>query len=142
MADTFSGMPIERAWVVHGAAGWDEPTPIGPFIAFDVRPGSGDASDVRTPAEYGLRPARSQDLAGGDAQQNARALRAVFCGEERGAHRDCLLLGTALALEAGRRRRRAATPASQRAARGHRWRLRPAPSWLEALPRQGTRGAP
>src|SRR5208282_3080445 len=31
MAQTLAGMPIERAWVVHGAAGWDEATPIGPF---------------------------------------------------------------------------------------------------------------
>ena len=29
----------ESAWVVHGAAGWDEATPIGPFIAFDVAAG-------------------------------------------------------------------------------------------------------
>jgi anthranilate phosphoribosyltransferase len=39
------------------------------------------------------------DLAGGDAGHNARALEAVLYGEDRGAHRDCLLLGTALALE-------------------------------------------
>ena len=39
MADAFSGLPIERTFVIHGAAGWDEPTPIGPFTVFDVRPG-------------------------------------------------------------------------------------------------------
>ena len=37
MANTLAGMQIERAWVVHGAAGWDEATPIGPFVAFDVQ---------------------------------------------------------------------------------------------------------
>jgi anthranilate phosphoribosyltransferase len=98
MADAFSGLPIERTFVIHGAGGWDEPTPIGPFTVFDVRPGH-VAVGVREPADYGLPACTAADLAGGDAQHNARALRAVLCGETRGAHRDCLLLGTALALE-------------------------------------------
>jgi len=98
MADTLAGSAIERAFVVHGAEGWDEPTPVGPFTVFDVRPGH-TAMEVRSPQDYGLRPCPSAHLAGGDAQHNARALRAVFHGEDRGAHRDCLLLGAALALE-------------------------------------------
>jgi anthranilate phosphoribosyltransferase len=98
IADTFQGLPIERTFVVHGASGWDEPTPVGPFTLFDVRPGRVEVC-VRAPAEYGLAPCRVSDLAGGDAAHNARALRAVLYGEDRGAHRDCLLLGTALALE-------------------------------------------
>ncbi len=98
MAETLAGLPIERAFVVHGAQGWDEPTPIGPFTVFDVRPGE-MRSSVRAPSDYGLRACQAADLAGGDARENARALRAVLRGEDRGAHRDCLLLGTALALE-------------------------------------------
>jgi anthranilate phosphoribosyltransferase len=98
MADAFAGLPIERTFVVHGAAGWDEPTPIGPFTLFDVRPGRVEVSE-RTPADYGLASCSAVDLAGGDAQHNARALTAVLHGVDRGAHRDCLLLGTALALE-------------------------------------------
>jgi anthranilate phosphoribosyltransferase len=98
IADTFAGLPIERTFVVHGAQGWDEPTPIGPFTLFDVRPGS-VATAVRTPEEYGLARCSGPQLAGGDAAFNARALRAVLEGEDTGAHRDCLLLGTALALE-------------------------------------------
>ena len=49
MADTLAGMPIERAYVVHGEPGWDEATPIGPFTLFDVRPGKvkRDASQRR-----------------------------------------------------------------------------------------------
>ena len=98
MADTFAGLPIERTFVIHGAAGWDEPTPIGPFTVYDVRPGQVEVG-VRSAADYGLRACTAADLAGGDAAHNAGALRKVLCGEERGAHRDCLLLGTALALE-------------------------------------------
>ncbi len=98
MADTLAGLPIERAFVVHGAGGWDEPTPIGPFTLFDVRPHRVTVG-VRSPADYGLPGCAPEALAGGDAQYNARALEAVLGGTDRGAHRDCLLLGTALALE-------------------------------------------
>jgi len=98
IARTLAGMPMERAFVVHGAHGWDEPTPVGPFTLFDVRPGS-IARHTRAPEDYGLRRCEPAGLAGGDAQHNARALRAVLTGEDRGPHRDCLLLGAALALE-------------------------------------------
>jgi anthranilate phosphoribosyltransferase len=98
IAETFSGLPGERTFVVHGAGGWDEPTPAGPFVLFDVRGGEVH-EQVRTPADYGLPGCAAADLAGGDARHNARALESVLSGAERGAHRDCLLLGTALALE-------------------------------------------
>jgi anthranilate phosphoribosyltransferase len=98
IADTLAGLPLERAFVVHGAEGWDEPTPVGPFTLFDVRPGQVTVS-VRTPADYGLARCEAVGLAGGDAAHNAGALRAVFAREDRGPHRDCLLLGAALALE-------------------------------------------
>ncbi|HUK01853.1 MAG TPA: anthranilate phosphoribosyltransferase [Steroidobacteraceae bacterium] len=98
IADALAGMPIEHAFVVHGAGGWDEPTPVGPFELFDVHPGR-VTQEQRSPQDYGLPLCTPADLAGGDAQHNARALRAVFTGESRGAYRDCLLLGAALALE-------------------------------------------
>jgi anthranilate phosphoribosyltransferase len=98
IADTLAGLDIERAFVVHGADGWDEPTPIGPFTLFDVHPGQVTVG-MRTPEDYGLTRCTRACLAGGDALHNARALRAALYGEDRGAHRDCLLLGAALALE-------------------------------------------
>jgi len=54
---------------------------------------------IRRPEDYGFGPCKSADLAGGDAQHNAAELKAVLEGRDRGPHRDCLLLGTALALE-------------------------------------------
>jgi len=98
MAAALAQMPIERAFVVHGAEGWDEPTPIGPFHLLDVRPGQ-VREELRAPQDFGLATCAASMLAGGDAAHNARALRAVLAGEDRGAHRDCLLLGAALALE-------------------------------------------
>jgi anthranilate phosphoribosyltransferase len=106
MAQTLAGMPIERTFVVHGAEGWDEPTPIGPFTVFDVRPGHVEVA-MRRAEDYGLEACTAAHLAGGDAQHNARALKAVLEGEDRGAHRDCLLLGASLALEVAGRVRNA-----------------------------------
>ena len=101
MASALAGLPgVRRAFVVHGAGGWDEPTPIGPFTLFDVQGGAGPVRrSTRTPADYGLAICTPQDLAGGDAAANAASLRAVLEGHDRGAHRDALCMGAALALE-------------------------------------------
>lgn len=98
IAHALSGMETERAFVVHGAQGWDEPTPMGPFTVFDVRPGH-VSQQVRGPGEYGLATCTADGLTGQDASHNAQALRAVLTGEDHGPHRDCLVLGAALALE-------------------------------------------
>ena len=98
MADALAGMPIERAFVVHGEPGWDEATPAGALTLLDVRPG--DVTETcRGPEDYDLPRCKPADLEGGDAEHNARELRRVFDGEDRGPHRDALLLGTSLVLE-------------------------------------------
>jgi len=98
MADTLAGMPIERAFVVHGEPGWDEATPAGEFILYDVRPGSVEESR-RTPEDYGMSRCAPDDLRGADAAHNAAELRRAMTGEDKGAHRDALLMGTSLVLE-------------------------------------------
>jgi anthranilate phosphoribosyltransferase len=99
MADTLSGMPLERAFVVHGEPGWDEATPAGDFWLYDVTPGE-VVETKRRPEDYGLTRCKPEDLAGGDAEKNAAELVRVFTGEDKGAHRDALLMGTSLMLEA------------------------------------------
>jgi len=98
MAETLSGMPLERAFVVHGEPGWDEATPAGDFVLYDVRPGS-VVEEIRSPGDYGLKVCTPEALQGGDAEHNARELTRVFTGEDKGAHRDALLMGTSLVLE-------------------------------------------
>jgi anthranilate phosphoribosyltransferase len=97
MAGTLAGMDIERAWVVHGAAGWDEATPIGPFLAFDVTPDAVRRCEV-DPRDFGLAPCEIGDLAGSDAAANLTALLDVFGGRDRGAHFAALVLQSGLAL--------------------------------------------
>jgi anthranilate phosphoribosyltransferase len=102
IAATLCTMQPVRAWVVHGAAGWDEATPIGPFVAFDVTPGNVKRIEI-DPVALGLARCAPADLAGGDAAANAAALRAVFAREDRGAHRSALALQAGIALHiAGR----------------------------------------
>jgi anthranilate phosphoribosyltransferase len=98
MAETLAGMPIRRAFVIHGEPGWDEATPVGPFELYDVAPGS-VRRELRDARELGMARCTPADLAGGDAAENAAALRAVFEGGDRGAHRDAVVLNAALALE-------------------------------------------
>ena len=98
MAETLSGMAIERAFVVHGEPGWDEATPAGEFLLFDARPGSVGES-TRTPEDYGVDRCDPEALKGGDAGHNAAEFVRVMTGEDRGAHRDALLMGASLVLE-------------------------------------------
>ncbi len=132
MAHALSGMQIERAWVVHGAQGWDEATPIGPFKVFDVHAGQ-VSEQVIDPLDFGLARVSPAALAGGDAIANLAALRAVFERRDGGAHLDALSLQAGLALhiagrepsiEAGIARARAAVTSGQAA------------RWLQMLQQQ------
>jgi anthranilate phosphoribosyltransferase len=98
MADTLSGMPIERAFVVHGEPGWDEASPAGDFLLYDVRPGV-VTRQQRRPEDYDHVRCKPDELGGGDALHNAKELQRVFSGDDKGAHRDALLMGTSLVLE-------------------------------------------
>jgi anthranilate phosphoribosyltransferase len=129
MANTLVGLSGERAWVVHGAAGWDEATPIGPFLAFDVAAGRVRRERI-DPEQFGLPRCSAADLKGADAAANLAALRAVFEGRDRGAHRSALLLQSGLALFiAGR----AGSPAAGIARAGETLDSGRAAEWLERL---------
>jgi anthranilate phosphoribosyltransferase len=129
IANTLVGMGGERAWVVHGAAGWDEATPIGPFVAFDVAAGR-VRRELIDPRELGLPRCSAADLKGADAAANWAALRAVLDGRDRGAHRAALVLQSGLALFiAGR----AGSPAAGIALAGETIDSGRAQAWLGRL---------
>ncbi len=87
---------IERAWVVHGSDGLDELTTTG--ISHVAVLDRGKVSTFKmSPRNAGLPEARPEDLAGGDATENAAHIRAVLQGN-RGPLRDIVLLNAAAAL--------------------------------------------
>ena len=98
MADALSGMELERTFVVHSELGWDEATPAGDFWLYDVSSGNVKET-LRSPEDYGLKRCNPSELKGGDAKHNANELMRVFEREDKGAHRDALLMGTSLVLE-------------------------------------------
>ncbi len=99
MAESLAGMPhVQHAFVVHGEPGWDEPTPVGRFELFAVTPGHVHC-EQRDPRDFGIARCAPEDLAGGDAEHNARALEDVLNGRDRGPHHDALILGAGLILE-------------------------------------------
>jgi len=98
MAETLMGMDMERAFVVHGEPGWDEATPVGCFTLFDVTPGQISESQ-RDPLDYGIPRCTPDDLVGGGAALNAKALEAVLSGTDTGPNREALVWGAGLVLE-------------------------------------------
>ena len=98
LAEALSELGVRRAFVVHGRDGLDEITITGPTKVAEVRNGQVRVYEV-TPEEVGLQRATLDEIAGGDATQNARIIRAILDGE-RSARRDVVLLNAAAALVA------------------------------------------
>jgi len=97
LARVLDALGTEKAWVVHGASGWDEATPIGPFLVYDVSEGAIERREV-DPQRFGIERCEASALAGADAAANLTALRRVFEGNDRGAHLSALLLQAGMAL--------------------------------------------
>ncbi len=95
MAETLGALGTERAWLVHGQ-GLDELTLAGPTEVVEWHNGDLRQFSV-TPEEAGLRYAPIESIRGGDAAENAAALRALLEGAP-GAYRDTVLLNAAAAL--------------------------------------------
>jgi anthranilate phosphoribosyltransferase len=98
LAEALSMLGLRRAMVVHGLDGLDEITITGITRVADARSGSVRSYEV-DPEHFGMKRATLQDIAGGDAVENAAIIRAVL-GGEKSARRDVVLLNSAAALVA------------------------------------------
>jgi len=87
-----------RAFVVHGLDGLDEITITGPTRVAEVREGSVRTFEI-TPDEFGLKCASLEQIAGGDAVENAEIVRNIL-GGEKSARRDIVLMNAVAALVA------------------------------------------
>ena len=97
-AEALAGLGAGRALVVHGAGGVDELTPSGPSLVVEVRDGRITEWQL-DPGTLGLAPSDPAELRGGDAAENADAIRRVLDGE-RGGRRDAIVLNAGAALVA------------------------------------------
>jgi anthranilate phosphoribosyltransferase len=100
IAEVLARLDARRAFVVHGDHGIDELSPSGPNLVCEVVDGRVHERTV-DPLELGVPRCAPEELRGGSPEDNARAIRAVFSGEDRGAKRDAILLNAAGAIAAG-----------------------------------------
>ncbi|OPY39073.1 MAG: Anthranilate phosphoribosyltransferase [Methanoregula sp. PtaU1.Bin051] len=98
MAEVLRRLSLPRAMVVHGC-GLDEITTTGDTVVAELCAG-GIRNYTISYERFGIRPATKDDLAGGDATENARILRGILEGEN-GAARDIVLLNAAAAIYLG-----------------------------------------
>ncbi|WP_031516208.1 anthranilate phosphoribosyltransferase [Desulfofalx alkaliphila] len=96
MAQALVRLGSTRAFVLHGAGGLDEISPVGLAHICEVRAGEVHRYTI-DPAEYGFAPAKVEDLAGGDAEENARITKEILAGAT-GPKRDAVVLNAALGL--------------------------------------------
>jgi anthranilate phosphoribosyltransferase len=100
IAEVLARLGARRAFVVHGAGGIDELSPVGPNLVAEVVDGAVHERQLDPEAELGLPRCRVEELRGGAPEENAQAIRDVFAGAD-GGRRNAILLNAAGAIAAG-----------------------------------------
>ena len=99
IADVLAQLGARRAFVVHGAGGIDELSPVGTNLVAEVVDGSVRERTLDPEQELGLPRCTVEELRGGTPAENAAAVRAVFDGAD-GGRRNAILLNAAGAIAA------------------------------------------
>jgi len=100
MAEVAGRLGSERTLVVHGHPGMDEVSASGPTVVAEYDAATGEVRTYEiTPESVGIARATLADIAGGDAEENARIVRSIL-GGEHGPRRDVVLMNAAAALVA------------------------------------------
>jgi anthranilate phosphoribosyltransferase len=96
IAHVLASLGSEAAWVVHGSDGLDEITTTGPTSVSALENGTVRSFEI-SPQDVGLSVSRPDDLKGGEAPENAAALKAVLEGTKN-AYRDTVLMNAGATL--------------------------------------------
>ena len=96
MAEVLEKLGSEHVWVVHGSDGLDEITTTGKTWVVELKNGVFSEFEI-SPEDVGLAVSNLDDLKGGEADENAEAMRALFAGKPS-AYRDIVVMNTAAAL--------------------------------------------
>lgn len=100
MAKVLSNLGVKRGMVVYGLDGLDEATLCDGTFLCEVRPDGSTAARTIYPEEFGLTRCALDEIRGGDAQENAKIVRAILSGKEAGPRREIVALNAGLALYA------------------------------------------
>jgi anthranilate phosphoribosyltransferase len=98
IAEALLQLGSKRAFVVHGAGGLDELSPVGPNNVCEVRDGKVIERTI-DPLDFGIPRCDLEELRGSDPSSNATAIREVFRGSN-GGRRNAILLNAAGAIAA------------------------------------------
>jgi anthranilate phosphoribosyltransferase len=102
LARVLQSLGVRRAMVVCGkisSVGFlDELSTLGENTIAEFYQEHGFTVSMTLPEQFPLQPATLADLLGGDKMTNAKIVREILSGEERGPKRDAVLLNTAAAL--------------------------------------------
>jgi anthranilate phosphoribosyltransferase len=99
LAEVLLQLGARHAFVVHGAGGIDELSPVGPNLVAEVVDGTVHERTVDPETELGVPRCTVEELRGGTPAENAAALREVFDGAD-GGRRSAVLLNAAGAIAA------------------------------------------
>jgi anthranilate phosphoribosyltransferase len=99
IAEVLAALGAHRAFVVHGAGGIDELSPVGANLIAEVVDGGVRERTLDPEAELGLPRCDVAELRGGTPAENAAAVREVFEGAD-GGRRSAILLNAAGAIAA------------------------------------------
>lgn len=94
IAEVWARLDHKHILVAHGLDGLDELSILGESLVAEVRDGEITEYTI-TPEELGLKRCKIDDIAPGDPKYNAKTVRQVFEGKERGPKRDVVVLNAA-----------------------------------------------
>jgi anthranilate phosphoribosyltransferase len=100
LAQALAELGTEHAWVVHGSDALDEVTITSETFVAEARNGQVRTFEV-APQDFGLETAEIRHLSGGDAEANARTIRAVLAGQRLDEARSLVIANAAAALFVG-----------------------------------------
>ena len=106
LARVLQALGVRRAMVVCGSVRdeseiercLDEISSLGPTTVAEFYHERALACSTLYPENFPIQPATLSDLSGGDGETNARIVRDILAGRDRGPKRDAVLLNTAAAL--------------------------------------------
>ncbi|MFH1856550.1 MAG: anthranilate phosphoribosyltransferase [Candidatus Omnitrophota bacterium] len=98
LAGVLKNLGSKHAFVVHGLDGLDEITTTNSTKITELKNNEIKVYHIK-PEDFGIKPAKAQDLRGGGVQENAEIILNILKGA-KGAKRDIVLLNTAAAFVA------------------------------------------